>query len=101
LRESYSIPENVQKKPVYYLVDWDFREHKENRVACRKELLKVLGVKSLRGRESTTSVIPVETLKEALELYDIIVNYGAIVNLRECKPINPDSARSFVKRQTN
>lgn len=87
-KRSFSIAEEIQKQEAYYLVDYDFHEHKENRVACRQELLRVLGVKTLGERTSTTSVIPVETLEEALQLRAILAKHGAIVNVRECRTTN-------------
>jgi hypothetical protein len=87
-RRFYAIPQEIQRGEVYYLVDWDFREHKEKRSKARKELLKALGVRTIRERTSTTSVIPIETLEKARQLYEILTKYGAIVNVRECRTIN-------------
>jgi hypothetical protein len=90
-RREVSIPARIQKQAVYYLVDYDFREHKENRFDARREMLKTLKIKTLSERTSTTSVIPVETIEEALKLCKILLKYGAAVNLRECRAVTqPD-----------
>jgi len=86
-RRAYSIPKDVQSREVYYLVDWDFREHKEGRHGAREEILDLLGVGSMREITSTTSVMPLESLELAMKVCEILRRHGAIARVRECRTI--------------
>jgi hypothetical protein len=75
-------------KDVYYLVDYDFKDHKEGRIPARIEILKLFQAKSLREITSTTSVIPCPDLSLAIEVKKILDKHGAIANVREARSIS-------------
>lgn len=89
---TYPIPEEIQRREMYYLVDWDLPrprtqdEHRRKKMMYR-HLAKMLGVRKVVERESSQSVLPLETREEAMKVAKFILGYGAKVNLREAKAI--------------